>query len=131
MLASEEGEEPEVFYTIANGGYKAPPCRTGEGCPKGSPEDEERFILHPLCLDIYRRYQTHRRESWNNKTPEENDDELLEDCYRIIHNLTEQAAAESDSQRQAIATLKILYPAQYEQQRRQFERRRHRLSGEI
>lgn len=110
MLASEPGELPEVYYTVADGSYTAPPCRSGELCPKGCPENEELYTLHPVAEAIYGRWKILRSTFFQALTEEEKNDDFLLQCYEICADLTERADAVDDTRRQFNTLVHALYP---------------------
>lgn len=110
MLASEEGVEPKLYYTLDDDPGYLPPCRSGEKCPKGKPEDEELYQLAPLPQAIYDRWLILRSNLFQAMTEEEKDDDFLLSCYEMCADLTERADARDDSERQFFTMIAALYP---------------------
>ena len=84
MILGRDGKPDERFDACP------PPCRTEEGCPKGTPENSNSLL--PIMQDCYDHYRECRAVG---QFP---DDAVVRLCASAIRNVEEQAEAVQESE---------------------------------
>ncbi len=109
LRANDEDQEPAQYYTVANDPTYQAPCRTDEGCPKGDPEEGKQYDFHPLNAAILKRFKELQIPG-SSQTESELNSQMLQDCYRIIADLTKQMDKRDDDMRFSNVLIEALYP---------------------